>query len=105
MADEERFARLIERSGAFSFNDYRIFIQHYANYYSFIEVDNVAWRRNTLLVFEGSQGRLDTAKIKQLKERFKLFRYNKLRLVNDEGYPDFRHIRVFHYNLRFQRLI
>ncbi|MBU2496741.1 MAG: hypothetical protein KJ767_01635, partial [Nanoarchaeota archaeon] len=43
-------------------------------------------------------------KIKQLKERFNLFKYNRFPLIN-KGYPNFQHIRVFYYNLKTQRLI
>ncbi len=105
MADEERFARFIERSGAFHLNHSKIFIEHYAIPQNLVEVDNIAWKGNVLFVFEGSRGKLDSEKISQIKERFNIFRFNRVGLVAEEGYPNFISIRVFYYNLKTQRLI
>ncbi|MBU2496588.1 MAG: hypothetical protein KJ767_00830 [Nanoarchaeota archaeon] len=103
MTDEERFSRILENSRAFSFWDCEIDIENYTIPDTFVEVDNIAWKRNTLFVFEGSRGKFEE-KIKQLKERFNLFKFNKFYLTN-KGYPNFQNIRVFYYNLKTQRLI
>ncbi|MBU2496762.1 MAG: hypothetical protein KJ767_01745, partial [Nanoarchaeota archaeon] len=103
MADEKRFARILEGSGGFSFSRYNYLIGHNLIPQTFVEIDNIACKRNTLYVFEGSRGKLEE-KIKQLKERFNLFKYNRFPLIN-KGYPNFQHIRVFYYNLKTQRLI
>ena len=105
MADEEKFAGFIERSGAFLLNHYSYLIEHYAAPQSFVEVDNIAWKGSTLFIFEGSKGRLDTERINQLNERFKLFRFNRVSLINEEGFPNFSRVRVFYYNLKSNRLI
>ncbi|MBU2496584.1 MAG: hypothetical protein KJ767_00805 [Nanoarchaeota archaeon] len=104
MTDEDKFARILENSNCFSFSRYNYLIRHNIIPQTFIEIDNLAWKRNTLFVFEGSRGKF-TDKINQLKERFNLFRYNKFSLVQEEGLPTFQNIRVFYYNLKTQRLI
>ncbi|MBU2496596.1 MAG: hypothetical protein KJ767_00875 [Nanoarchaeota archaeon] len=103
MADEKKFARFIENSKSFSFNRYNYLIENYLLPQTYVEVDNIAWKRNTLFVFEGSRGKFEE-KIKQLKERFNLFKFNKFSIIN-KGYPNFQYIRVFYYNLKSQRLI
>ena len=104
MADEERFAWLIERSGAFLLNRYSYLIEHYAAPQSFVEVDNIAWKGGTLFVFEGTRGKVDTEKIGQLRKRFNLFKFNRHILIK-KGFQNFNRVRVFHYNFKSQKLI
>ena len=40
-----------------------------------------------------------------MNERFKLFRFNRVSLINEEGFPNFSRVRVFYYNLKSNRLI
>ncbi len=102
MGDEEKFARFLELSCTFSYIDttFKLFDQSQPK--KEIEIDNIALKKETLFIFEGKKGSPD---IRQLRERFRLFLINKTVLIRKSILPIYNNTRVFHYNLKQQKLI
>ena len=101
--DEEKLQTILDASGAFDLvKDARFRIYSYRDFGISIEIDAVCQKGRTVFVFECSRGPPD---ISQLKERFLLFRINRITLVNNNVFLPYNSIRVFYCNLKSQRLV
>ncbi len=67
-----------------------------------IEIDNMGVKGNILFIFEGKRGEPN---ITQLKERFNIFEYNRQFFLAKGVISKYVQVRVFHYNLKRQRII
>jgi len=67
-----------------------------------LNIDSIGIKGSTIFIFESSRTKLDTQEIKDIAERYFVFRLQRIALRASYSFTE---IRVFHHNPQTQRLI
>jgi len=102
MSDEDTFEKYLKLANKFTFIDTCFKVLNWKENGSIIEIDNLGIKNKILYIFEGKKGKID---IHQLKERFILFQNNRTWILSKEIVPFYGFVKVFHYNLKRQKII